>query len=272
MSSNRLRAVLWTLAIFLSAPFAFPIQRAAARSLGRGFFVYSVLAVVALSFARVVYVRAFRLKVKGPGRYVWLAVSAALYAYFVLRRKGNPVEAVHFLEYGLLAYFLYRAWNDEIGDPSIYLAVFFSGTLIGTLDEIIQWMTPDRYWDIRDVGLNALSVGLFLLALGTVVRPKPARARVSLRSFRIVSVLFGANLVLMGGCLSLTPARLAALTASLPFLAPLEHQEPMGNPAGGWMGGSVMWLTIFGILIASGAATVLFRRISPPRGDRSSPR
>ena len=48
---------------------------------------------------------------------------------------------------------------------SLYLAALSIGCLVGTFDEVLQWMIPDRFWDFQDIGLNALSSGLFQLAL-----------------------------------------------------------------------------------------------------------
>jgi len=228
-SSAWIWAAICALSIFVSVPFALSIQKAVARSFGRAAFIYLVLAVVAAFSSSILYVLAFRLKIKKPSRFVWIIVCAGLYVYFVLQKIAIPVEAVHFLEYGLLAYFLYRAWRLSIPDVSVYVTAFLTGALIGMIDEIIQWVTPDRYWDIRDVGLNALSVGLFLLALGTGIRPEPTPARVDRKSVRFASITFAANLILLGTCLSNTPARFAALVQRFPFLAPLQKQEPMGK-------------------------------------------
>jgi hypothetical protein len=218
---------LCSLAIFFVVPFARAIQKFTSTHFGASFFIILLLAVVAIAALAVLYVLFFRLKIRRISQYVWLALFAGLYFYIGLARITNPSEGAHYLEYGLLGCLLFRAWRFSIPDAAVYPAAFFSGALVGILDEIVQWIAPGRYWDLPDVGLNALAVGLVLLALGSGLRPKLASAGLATRSARTVSILFAVDLVVLGLCLSNTPARTAALANGLPFLAPLERQEPM---------------------------------------------
>jgi len=228
---KKLLAWLWvalcTAAIFLVVPTARAIQKFVGEHWGRAFFGYLVIAAVAGAFLAILYLLVVRLKVRATSNYIWLAACAALYLYFTLKLWRNPEEAVHFLEYGLLGFFLFRAWRLTIPDKAVYLVSFLTGTLIGTFDEIFQWIMPGRYWDIRDVGLNALAVGLFQVALAQGVRPKLASPRIAARSVRKVSVLLAANLLLLGLCMSNTPDRTGALAGRFPALAFLEKEEPM---------------------------------------------
>jgi len=226
-----LRAWLWvglcTLTIFLVVPFARAIQKFTAAHFGESFFIALLLAVAALVFAAVLYVLIARLRIRRVSQYLWLAFFCGLYFYIGLAHISNPVQAAHYIEYGLLGWLLVRAWSYVIFGPAVYAAAFLSGALVGIVDEIIQWITPARFWDLADVGLNVLAVGLILLAIGTGLRPKLGPAGISRRAVRVVSILLAVDLVVLGLCLSNTPARLKALAGKLPFLAPLERQEPM---------------------------------------------
>ncbi len=228
---KRFLAWLWVAfcaaAIFLVVPTARAIQKFVGENWGRAFFGYFVVAVVAAAFLGIVYLLLFRLKIRTVTNYVWLAACAALYLYFTLKLWRNPEEAVHFLEYGLLGFFLFRAWRLTIPDKAVYIASFLTGTLVGAFDEIFQWLMPGRYWDIRDVGLNALAVGLFQVALWKGVRPKLASHGIAAGSVRKVSVLFATNLLLLGLCMSNTPERVSAFVERFPSLAYLEKEEPM---------------------------------------------
>lgn len=228
---RKLLAWLWVAlcaaAIFLVVPTARAIQKFVGERWGRAFFGYLVVVVVAAAFLGILYLLIVRMKICAASNYIWLAACAALYFYFTLKLWRNPEEAVHFLEYGLLGFFLFRAWRLTVPDKAVYFASFLSGTLIGTFDEIFQWMMPGRYWDIRDVGLNALAVGLFQVALWQGVRPKLASPRIAARFVRTISVLFAANLLLLGLCLSNTPDRTGALADRFPALVFLEKEEPM---------------------------------------------
>ena len=218
---------LCALTIFLVVPFARAIQKFTAARFGEPFFIVLLLVAVAAAFFAALYVLIVRLKIRRLSQYLWLAFFVALYFYIGLSRIRNPVQGAHYLEYGLLGYLLFRAWRFSIPDPAAYFAAFLSATLIGILDEVIQWIVPGRFWDLPDVGMNAFAAGLVLLALGAGLRPKLASARIAPRSMRIASIHLAVDLVVLGLCLSNTPARLEVLAAKLPFLAPLERQEPM---------------------------------------------
>jgi len=232
MSSKKaVLAWLWvalcTLTIFLVVPLARTIQKFVSARWGRPFFGYAVLAITAFMFCAVVYVLVFRLKIRSPSNYLWLTAVAALYIYFTLQLWRAPEEAVHFLEYGLLGFFLFRALSLKIRDKTIYLTAFLIGSLIGITDEILQWMMPGRYWDFRDAGLNALATGLFQVALWKGIKPKIISEKIRLKSVRRVSWLLAANVLLLGLCASNTPQRVAAYTTRFPFLSFLVREEPM---------------------------------------------
>jgi len=219
--------VLCTLAIFLVVPLARAIQKFVSARWGRPFFGYAVLVITAASFCAIVYVLVFRLKIRSPSNYLWLSAVAALYVYFTLKLWRAPEEAVHFLEYGLLGFFLFRALSLSIRDKGIYLTAFLIGSLIGIFDEILQWMMPGRYWDFRDAGLNALATGLFQVALWKGIKPKIISEKIGPKSVRRISLLLAVNILLLGLCASNTPQRVASYSGRLPFLSFLVKEEPM---------------------------------------------
>jgi hypothetical protein len=220
---------LCALAIFFTVPLARKIQNFVTTHIGRSFFGYVVLFAAAITFLALGYFLYFRLKIRRLSNYVWLGLISAFYVYFTLKLWANPEEAIHFIQYGLLGFFLFRALHHHIDDNGIYLAGFLLGTLIGTFDEILQWIVPGRYFDLRDVGLNALSSALFQILLWKGIRPKLRHDKIQSKSLRIISVLFAANLLLLGLCLSNTPQRVKKYTKVLPFLSGLEKQEAMSE-------------------------------------------
>jgi hypothetical protein len=230
---KKLLAWLWVglciLAIFLVVPTARTIQRLVSAAGGRSLFGYAVLVATGLVFFSLLYILIFRLKVRAAANYVWLTAVAGLYVYFTLRLWRNPEEAVHFLEYGLLGYLLFRALSLTIRDASIYPSAFLIGSLVGIGDEILQWMMPNRYWDFRDAGLNALAAGLIQVAIWKGLRPRVISAKTGPRSWRRVSVLLAANLLLLGLCASNTPRRVARYAERVPRLSFLVREEPMSE-------------------------------------------
>jgi hypothetical protein len=218
---------LCVLAIYLVVPLARTIQRFVAALGGRVLFGYGVLAAMAVAFCAVCYYLVFRLKIRSPSNYVWLAAVTGLYIYFTLQLWRAPEEAVHFLEYGLLGFFLFRALSLSIRDKSIYATALLVGSLVGIFDEILQWAMPGRYWDFRDAGLNALATGLFQVALWKGIKPKVISERITPRSVRRISLLVAVNILLLGLCASNTPQRVAAYASRIPGLSFLIKEEPM---------------------------------------------
>lgn len=102
-----------------------------------------------------------------------LAGCVAIYAA-VIWPMESPEEKLHFIQYGLLALLADRAapmrwspWARFIGS-----ALFVAAA--GWVDELIQGLLPNRYYDLRDVGFNAAAG---LLALGSLALVRFARAR-----------------------------------------------------------------------------------------------
>jgi hypothetical protein len=220
---------LCALAIFFTVPLARKIQNLVTSLAGRSFFGYFVLFAAAATFLVLGYILYFRLKIRAISNYAWLTLISAIYVYFTLRLWANPEEAIHFIQYGLLGFFLFNALRHHFEDKGIYLAAFLIGTLVGTFDEILQWIVPGRYFDLRDVGLNSLSSALFQILLWKGVRPKLSNVKIQPKSIRFISVLLAANLLLLGICLSNTPQRVKKYTKVLPFLSGLERQEAMSE-------------------------------------------
>jgi hypothetical protein len=241
---------LCSLSIFLIVPAGRTIQRYVYNNWGREAFLYFVLGSLAVTFALLFYFLVFKLKIKSPSNYTWLFIICGLYTYFTLKLRNVPEEAVHFLEYGLLSHFLFRALSHHVRDKSIYITATLFALLIGIFDEILQWMMPLRYWDFRDAGLNALSGGLFQLAIWKVVKPKFTSERITAKSLRIFTSVFVACLIVLGLCASNTPQRIANYTKRIPFLSFLQKEEPMSE---------------FGYKYNDSEIGVFYSRLSPKR-------
>jgi hypothetical protein len=113
-----------------------------------------------------------------PGRReAWVGVGViAVYGMVVVRMGIGPEERTHLFEYGLLAVLVHQALTERAGNgrrvpaPAV-IAVAVTG-LLGWLDEGIQALLPNRVYDIRDVGVNALA-GLMAIVASVAL----ARAR-----------------------------------------------------------------------------------------------
>jgi VanZ family protein len=126
-----------------------------------------------------------------PRRREWGVLGALALAYGLLFQVlTGPEEAMHFVQYGLLGGLVYNALGERRGNalaagrtpalPVRQAAV--SAVLLtlaaGWLDEGIQYLLPNRTYDLRDVAFNAVAG---LLAVAAVAawrwaRPRPSRS------------------------------------------------------------------------------------------------
>lgn len=213
--------VAWAALIFASVPFARSLEAWVVAGLGAQAFLVAVLAVVAVAsgFAW----RAFAQL--GLRARIALALGVAIYAGTAWRLRGNAVEAVHVVEYGVLGALALRALAHGRRDALLAPAAALLAASVGALDELIQWLAPNRVGDLRDIGVNAIAAAgaPALLALG--VRPAWASERPSPRSVqRLIAVLALAWLLLGAACLN-TSGRIAWLARNVPGLDALAGQE-----------------------------------------------
>ena len=74
-----------------------------------------------------------------------------------------PEEKIHFVEYGFLGFLIYQALRLDCSDPLAYGGAFILTSLLGWADEGIQYLLPNRYYQLKDVILNSMSGGLGLI-------------------------------------------------------------------------------------------------------------
>ncbi len=156
-----------------------------------------------------------------PADMAWLGSVAMAAGWLTWQLRDRPEEAIHLLEYGILAALIYRAIRPTPTDVAVLGAAALLTTVLGVVDEAIQWITPSRYWDFRDIGLNATAavmaaVALWRLDPGPWQRPTTASIRLVLR---LATVLVLGFLL----CLANTPDRVAWYSARIPGLGILSH-------------------------------------------------
>jgi VanZ family protein len=102
-----------------------------------------------------------------------LAIGAS-YSYCLLHLAPSPIEKLHFLEYGLLAWLTYTAFQgSRTGNPLLKTITLVF--LIGFLDEIHQGFLATRRYDDRDVLLNFVAGSLGVLVTLFMKREDPRR-------------------------------------------------------------------------------------------------
>ncbi len=97
--------------------------------------------------------------------------------FFVARYIRTPEEQTHFLEYGLVGVFFFRALRHHTGNSlTTFALAFVLGSIAGIIDEIIQGFLPSRHYDMRDVFLNMVSIFLGLTLVRLVFWPSQSKS------------------------------------------------------------------------------------------------
>ncbi len=215
----------WGLLIFVAIPFVRLVTDWIREHLGGAVFGYAVIVlVVAALITTVAILRRARPR-PGPGPLLWLGVVASGFVGWTIHLWERPEEAIHFIEYGVIGIFAYRALSIQLAQRRVHLAAALVGILIGTCDEILQWITPDRYWDYRDLVINAGACIMVQLAIRGVMGSDAATAPDRWRSLRLAARLAVAELLLLGLCLANTPSRVEWYAQRVPLLAFLAGNQ-----------------------------------------------
>lgn len=173
-SSDKERGLwLWTVAVLVAIYSTLGLAPALADALRERNLLRITLAVALLLVA-------------GPVAWRWVkghrgwgeigAVLGVVFAYWMAWvRAGSWEERTHLLEYGIVAALIHQALleRQRNGRPVQMPAATAVATtaLLGLLDECIQAVLPNRVFDIRDVGFNALA-GFLVVAARLAMAPQ----------------------------------------------------------------------------------------------------
>jgi len=211
----RLVAALWIGLIYATIPFVRGLREAFAARWPVELIAYAVVVIViGAGVAAIVVLRRHQEHIS-LADILWLVGVAAVIVLWTHRLMGQPEEAVHFLEYGVLGVLLFRAFDDRVPDPTVYAAATLTGLLVGTVDETIQWLVPGRFWDVRDIVLNGGAVALAQVAIWRLLE-RPSKA-ISRSSWRLLCRLAAVLVLLFALCMAATPQRLNRLATSVPM-------------------------------------------------------
>ncbi len=115
-----------------------------------------------------------------PRAWLVLVTGGVVYAALGLEMEV-PQERLHLAEYGALAVLLRTAFAERFAGrdasgraPNLDILTVGAATAVGWLDELVQGILPNRQYDLRDVGFNALAAGL-ALAFAALLRAASRR-------------------------------------------------------------------------------------------------
>ncbi len=220
-----LYVAVWTLFIYMAIPLARTIQQYVRQEWGSDLFTYGVAAITVITLAvTVIYVRSFRLA--SLSSYFWLIIIAGIFfGYTIVLGTKNPEESVHFVQYGVLGVLVYRALTHRLKDATVFFAAAIICTMIGTIDEFIQWMVPRRVWGISDIWINFLSAVLVQVVVAKGLQPVFIQKGFSRKNMRFICVLTIAAVFVMGGSFLITPPRIIWLAENVKMLTFLKHND-----------------------------------------------
>ncbi len=104
----------------------------------------------------------------GVSQYLWFSFICCLYG-LALCIVDVPAEKIHFIEYGVLSALIYLALTHDINNISIYFLSSLIVFVFGAIDEVIQWVLPNRIFDIRDLVMNGTAGILVQLLIAMVI-------------------------------------------------------------------------------------------------------
>jgi hypothetical protein len=212
-----LYVTIWSLMIYLTIPFARVIQKFVSRQWSSDLFTYGVLSAILLAIV-ILAVHIIRYRPISRSGYFWISTVGVVFIVYTIKLgEENPEEAVHFIQYGVLGVLAYRALAHRIRDISIFFSAAAICGIIGIIDEVIQWLTPQRYWDLRDVWLNFLAAALLQISIAKGLNPKIIARKISPANLRTLCRVTIVAAVLLGSSMLNTPARINWYAERIPL-------------------------------------------------------
>lgn len=163
------KPLTFTVAIFIlaSAPWARPVLNWLKANLGLGMLKLLIIAFFLIAGAGFVFL--IRLWTRPPRKIALIIILFLAGLFYSFTISAYPEERIHLMEYGALGLLACASLKGKqegrwkwLWIPLIFVVA------VGALDEIFQWILPNRVGDFRDLIFNFLGsvwgVGLYLAA------------------------------------------------------------------------------------------------------------
>ena len=165
-SARERRLWIWTAVVVAAIYSTLGLAQTLADRLGNDFFAVWLFLLGCVLVLLAVVTQGLRVRPSGIEIAVALGVAAAYMLVFV--RMAIPTERSHLVEYGVVAVLVYEALAERASHgrrvPVPALLAILITTLIGTLDEGIQWLLPSRTFDPVDILFNVLAAVMAVTA------------------------------------------------------------------------------------------------------------
>lgn len=99
---------------------------------------------------------------------IGVALGIAAAYYMVMVRMALPEERTHLIEYGVVAVFIHEALKERTTHgrhvPVPALLAIGAASVVGVIDECIQWFLPNRVFDPEDILFNFLAAAMAVVS------------------------------------------------------------------------------------------------------------
>ncbi len=143
------------------------------------------LGVILMLLVGLVFFGSLALRCRKPLPFLSAVPLAAAYTLLLLGLGDSPAERLHLAEYGLLSFLVLSALKIDLPLRRAYVLGWIIAVVLGSIDEGIQWTLPNRVFEWRDIGLNALSSGLGMAVIA--IYQSAGRKAVDRGSSQVVS-------------------------------------------------------------------------------------
>lgn len=181
------RRYLWgviaaiTVFIYATLPVMRGVLRFLYRHLGRGELSIAVNIMIIVAMIAFIAYLLFHRRIRNPFD-IGTVVLVFLATGFSLTVIEIPEERVHFLEYSLLGALIFTAWSLDLKGNQLYLASLALTSLLGGIDEFIQYFLPNRVGEFRDFLLNLVGGMIGIVVAWVLHRPPEAGKTISLKT------------------------------------------------------------------------------------------
>jgi len=217
---------LWVVVLFLTVPVARILQTHMRSAFGDSSFGYIVITIAAASALYLIF-HLYRQHTKPQvAQIIWIVICTGLIITYTIKLWANPIEAFHFIQYGVLAGLLFIALSWKHSNVLIYLLVILATSIVGIVDEGLQWLMPNRVWGLSDIGINCMAGIIVSLAIAMGVRPSFICKDINLKSIQLVISLSIVIIILLLLSLMNTPNKIGWYSDRIPglsFLADNGH-------------------------------------------------
>lgn len=163
-----------------------------------------------------------------PRASAWILGTLGVLTAYALSLYSNAIEALHLLEYAGISILAFRALSHRSRDITVHGSAVLLCGLLAALDEAVQWLTPSRVWDLRDIGFDTLAAAIAQLPIAFGIQPSWIERRATRNGIHRFCRLGFGTFFFLTVCMAATPPRLAALADQIPGFALLsDHPDVM---------------------------------------------